>query len=217
MVYGVVYGVVMKGSQRAIVYIDGYNLYHGLRAAYGARYKWLDVQALSESLLQPGMQLIAVKYFTAITKNTVRSRQRQEVYLKALQAHCDKLEIYYGRFLSKLQTCGKCDEQFTRFEEKKTDVNIACQILNDTHLDHYDCGYIVSGDSDLVPPLEIVKRSHPDKRTIVAHPPHRKSMELCESADGWFAISRQKLKNSQLPRKVTTSHDRELIRPTGWD
>lgn len=209
----------MEEQQRVTVYIDGHNLYHGLHSAYGARYKWLDVQALSESLLQPGMLLTAVKYFTAVVKNTTHSqdaRQRQEIYLRALQTHCDKLEIYYGWFLSKLQKCGKCDEQYARFEEKKTDVNIACQILNDTHLDHYDCCYIVSGDSDLVPPLEIVKRSHPDKRTIVAHPPHRKSMELCESSDGWFAISRQKLKNSQLPGKVTTSHGRELTRPTEW-
>ncbi len=196
---------------------DTISLYHGLRAKFGTQYKWLDVQALSESLLQPGMLLIAVKYFTAITKNTVRSRLRQEVYLKALQAHCDKLEIHYGRFLSKLQKCGNCNEQYTRFEEKKTDVNIACQILNDTHLDHYDCCYIVSGDSDLVPPLEIVRKNHPDKRTIVAHPPHRKSIELCESADSWFAIGRQKFKNSQLPEKVVAPHGGELVRPKDWD
>lgn len=206
----------MEGKRRVIVYIDGYNLYHGLRSAYGARYKWLDVQALSESLLQPDMLLTAVKYFTAVTKITALARQRQEIYLKALQAHCDKLEIHYGRFLSKPQKCRKCDEQYTRFEEKKTDVNIACQILNDTHLGHYDCCYIVSGDSDLVPPLEIVKRNHPDKRTIVACPPQRKSIELCESADGWFTVSRQKLKNNQLPEKIITSHGRELIRPAEW-
>ena len=154
----------MEEKQRVIVYIDGHNLYHGLRSAYGGRYKWLNVQALSESLLQPDMLLIAVKYFTAVVKNTTHSqdaRQRQEIYLKAVQAHCDKLEIYYGRFLSKLQKCGKCDERYTRFEEKKTDVNIVCQIPNDTHLDHYDCCYIVSGDSDLVPPLEIVKKIIP--------------------------------------------------------
>ena len=211
----------MKEKQRVIVYIDGHNLYHGLRSAYGARYKWLDVQALSESLLQPGMLLIAVKYFTAIAKNTTRSkqgtRQRQELYLKALQAHCDKLEIHYGWFMSKFQKCGKCGEQYAVFEEKKTDVNIACQILNDTHLYRYDCCYIVSGDSDLVPPLEIVKRNYPDKRTIVAYPPHRKSKELCNSANGWFAISRQKLKNNQLPKKIITSHGRELCRPAGWE
>ena len=40
-------------KQRAIVYIDGYNLYYGMRNAFGKKYMWLDLQAFSESLLQP--------------------------------------------------------------------------------------------------------------------------------------------------------------------
>lgn len=206
----------MTGVQRVIVYIDEYNLYYGMRSAYEFRYKWLDLQAFSEGLLQSGMVLAAVKYFTAITTSTTGSRQRQEIYLKALQAHCDKLEIHYGRFLSKPQKCRQCGEQYIGFEEKKTDVNIACQILNDTHLNYYDCCYVVSGDSDLVPPLQIARKNHPDKQTIVAHPPHRKSVELCGIADGWFAISRQKIKNNQLPEMVITSHGGELLRPAEW-
>lgn len=149
----------MTVKQRVIVYIDGYNLYYGLRSAYGIRYKWLDLQAFSESLLRPDMTLVAVKYFTAITKNTAGSRQRQEIYLKALQTHCDKLEIHYGRFLSKPQKCRKCGERYISFEEKKTDVNVACQILNDAHLDYFDCCYIVSGDSIWYPRFRLCGRT----------------------------------------------------------
>lgn len=203
-------------KQRVIVYIDGYNLYYGMRSVFGERYKWLDLQALSESFLKPGMELITVKYFTAITKKTTGSKQRQEVYLKALKAHCDKLEFYYGRFLSKNKTCRNCGVTHPSFEEKKTDVNIACQILNDTHADSYDCCYIVSGDSDLVPPLQIIKENHPDKHTIVAHPPRRKSTELCQIANGWFAINKGKIRSNQLPEKVVTQHGNELTRPAEW-
>ncbi|MEW8027739.1 MAG: NYN domain-containing protein [Candidatus Thiodiazotropha endolucinida] len=203
-------------KQRAIVYIDGYNLYYGQRTAFGDRYKWLDLQAFSESFLRPGMELVAVKYFTAITKSTTGSRQRQEIYLKALRAHCARLEVFYGRFLSKSKRCRNCGAEHTAFEEKKTDVNIACEILNDTHLDRYDCCYVVSGDSDLVPPLKIVKENHPDKRAIVAHPPRRKSAELCQVADGWFAIGKQRFKNNQLPEKVVSTHSGELVRPAEW-
>ena len=70
-------------NQRVIVYIDGYNLYHGLEAAFGNEYKWLNLQTFSESFLRPGMDLVSVKYFTAITKSGVEARQRQEIYLKA--------------------------------------------------------------------------------------------------------------------------------------
>lgn len=103
------------------------------------------------------------------------------------------------------------------FEEKKTDVNIACEILNDMHLDQYDCCYVVSGDSDLVPPLKIAKDNYPNKQTIVAHPPRRKSVELCQVADGWFAIGKQKFKHSQLPEKIVSSQGGELMRPAEWN
>ena len=52
---------MVNRKQRAIVYIDGYNLYYGMRAAFGNRYMWLDLQAFSESLLQPQTELVAVK------------------------------------------------------------------------------------------------------------------------------------------------------------
>ena len=203
-------------NQRVIVYIDGYNLYYGMRAAFGRKYQWLDLQALAESFLKPGMTLTSVKYFTAITKSATGSKQRQEIYLKALEAHCDKLEVFFGRFLAKTKKCKSCGAQYPAFEEKKTDVNIACQILSDTHLECYDCAYIVSGDGDLAPPLQIVKKNHPGKHTIVAHPPRRKSDELCNVANGWFAINEQKLKMNQLPKTVTTARGTTLTRPAEW-
>ena len=205
-----------KEKKKVIVYIDGYNLYYGMRQVYGNRYKWLDLQAFAESLIRPDMELMQVKYFTAITKSNNSSKQRQEVYLKALQAQCDKLKIYYGLFLSKQKTCRSCNASYTLYEEKKTDVNLACQILNDTHLDLFDCCYIVSGDSDLVPPLQIIKENHPDKITIVAHPPKRKSQELCQIASGWFALGKNKFKLNQLPMELTTTRGNKLVRPNEW-
>src|SRR6266536_636756 len=39
---------------RVAAYVDGFNLYFGLKAKYGRRYLWLDLQALAASLLRPG-------------------------------------------------------------------------------------------------------------------------------------------------------------------
>ena len=39
---------------RVVAYVDGFNLYFGLKAVYGRRYHWLDLQALVRSLLRPG-------------------------------------------------------------------------------------------------------------------------------------------------------------------
>nr|VFK14734.1 MAG: hypothetical protein BECKLPF1236A_GA0070988_101121 [Candidatus Kentron sp. LPFa]VFK30424.1 MAG: hypothetical protein BECKLPF1236C_GA0070990_101102 [Candidatus Kentron sp. LPFa] len=157
--------------QRAMVYIDGYNLYYGLRDAYGGRYKWLDLQSLSRSFLKSNMELVGVKYFTAITKAS-NSHKRQAIYLKALEAYCDKLDIILGRFLSKIKRCRTCGAEYPSYEEKKT---------------------------------------------IVAHPPRRKSEELCRIASGWFPISEQKLKRNQLPKSIRTGSGGRIIRPDDWE
>lgn len=51
--------------QRVIAYIDGFNLYYGLRAAGWRRYYWLDLRRLAENLLRHGQTLAAVRYFSA--------------------------------------------------------------------------------------------------------------------------------------------------------
>ena len=50
---------------RVIVYIDGFNLYFGLKSKGWRRYFWLNPQKLIENLLKPGQKLVFTKYFTA--------------------------------------------------------------------------------------------------------------------------------------------------------
>ena len=56
----------IKGTQRqaaeerVIVYVDGFNLYYGLKSKGWQRYYWLDVQRLGENLLLPGQVLVLV-------------------------------------------------------------------------------------------------------------------------------------------------------------
>ena len=54
--------------QRVTVYIDGFNLYYGLRdQELETLPYWLDVRRLSENLLRflVNQHLVAVRYFTA--------------------------------------------------------------------------------------------------------------------------------------------------------
>ena len=48
---------------RTVVYVDGFNLYYG--ALKGTSWKWLDLVALFEKVLQPHHDILAIKYFTA--------------------------------------------------------------------------------------------------------------------------------------------------------
>ena len=51
--------------RRVAVYVDGLNLYYGLREAGFQRYYWLDLWRLAATLLRRDQTLIAVRYFTA--------------------------------------------------------------------------------------------------------------------------------------------------------
>ena len=54
--------------ERLIVYVDGFNLYHGLHDDSGHSLLWLDLVKLAQRL-RPHQQLIGVKYFTASVLN----------------------------------------------------------------------------------------------------------------------------------------------------
>jgi hypothetical protein len=71
---------------QVMVYIDGFNVYHGLKAKHGRAYLWLDLAALARRLLKPGQVLEGVKYFTASDRNDPAALARQSAYLGALRA-----------------------------------------------------------------------------------------------------------------------------------
>ena len=60
-------------------------------------------------------------------------------------------------FLSKNRECYKCGHKCGQSEEKKTDVNIAVRLLTDVYDDRFDTAIVISGDSDLVPPIKSVR------------------------------------------------------------
>lgn len=69
--------------RRAIVYIDGFNLYYGIRSLNIPALKWLDVESLAKHFLRPHTQLEEVKYFTTIIKGDIEKANRQQIYLDA--------------------------------------------------------------------------------------------------------------------------------------
>lgn len=200
---------------RVAAYIDGFNLYHGLKAKYGRKYLWLDLQALAQSMLLPGQELVAVRYFSAHVRGD-ESVRRQSTYLDALLAHCPLAEVHMGRFQEKPITCRRCGAVHYSFEEKETDVSIAVALVEDAVLDRYDTAIILSADSDLCPAVRSVRRIDPDKRIIVAFPPRRVSVELSRTVHGFFMVSDSKIRNSLLPEAVPGAGGVVLTRPKYW-
>ena len=209
---------VASAIQRVSVYVDGFNLYYGLKSKGWRHYYWLDLRRLSEKLLRPGQRLVMVRYFTArVSAQTGGSgrQKRQNTYLEALETLPD-LHIHYGLFLPKSRTCSQCGAVEETYEEKMTDVNIAVELLGDAQDDVFDTAIIISGDSDLTPPTSAVRRRYPEKRVVVAFPPNRNSFRLRQTATASFTIGRRIISASQLPERVTKASGYVLRKPPQW-
>lgn len=207
---------MMNPLTNVVCYIDGFNLYHGLRSRGWKKYYWLDLWALAEQFLKPGQVLREVVYCTSKIKNDPPAMRRQQTFLEALQAHRKGIAILYGHFLAKPVECFSCKATYTRHEEKKTDVNIACRLLTDAMDSRFDVALLVSADSDLVPPVEIVKSRWPQKKVIAIFPPDRKSDALKRACDGQKWISEAHVRQCQLPATIPVFAGKTASRPIEW-
>ena len=204
--------------QRVSVYVDGFNLYYGLKSKGWRRYYWLNLRRLSEKLLRPGQRLVMVKYFTAKIAprdDDLDQQVRQDIYLQALTTLPD-LHIHYGHFLPQKRACAQCGAVWETYEEKMTDVNVAVELLGDAQDDVFDTAIIVSADSDLTSPARAVRQRYPEKRVVVAFPPNRVSKQLRQTATASFTIGRRIISDSQLPERVAKANGYVLRKPPQW-
>src|SRR3954463_10950682 len=150
---------------RTYVYVDGFNLYYG--AVRRSPLKWLDIRAMCERLL-PNNEITAIRYFTALVKGTAddpSKPQRQQAFIRALET-LDGLSVHYGSFLTNKTfmprahrlPAQKRNVEVIKTEEKGSDVNLASMLLADRFRGNYGVAVVVSNDSDLMLPIDIVVR-----------------------------------------------------------
>ncbi len=203
---------------QVMVYVDGFNLYFGMRSKGWRKYYWLDLIALATSLLKPGQHLQGVHYFTSRIRangHNVGDMQRQTAYLEALGT-LPNLQTHLGHYLEKPRQCRSCGATWMDYEEKMTDVNIAVQLLADAFDDRFDTALLISGDSDLTTPVRKLRAQFPAKRLIVVFPPDRHSFELGKAANATFTVGEAKLRQSQLLAQVRRADGFILQRPQHW-
>jgi uncharacterized LabA/DUF88 family protein len=206
---------MVAAPQRVVAYVDGFNLYYGLKAKEWQRFYWLDVAKLCRSLLSASQSLAAVKYFTARISSPADKARRQGTYLEALETR-GECSVHYGRYLDTSRRCPFCGRVDTVPKEKMTDLLIGLEVFGDALADSFDTALLVSGDSDLVAVVDKVHHLLPGKRVAVAFPPLRHSRALAQAADVAFMIGRAKFSASQLPCEVVKPGGHVLKRPDRW-
>ena len=100
---------------RAIVYIDGFNLYYGLLRH--SPHKWLNLEKFVKALLTDKYEVMAIKYFTArVTKDAddPDAAIKQQQYLEALKSLglVEIIEGFYKRFGANFRPNAVCLMRF---------------------------------------------------------------------------------------------------------
>lgn len=219
-------------------YIDGFNLYHGAVCRCPGTH-WLDLRRFCGHFVPRGFELGRVKYFTAMVHD-VPSRTRQQTYLDAVRTAGD-IEIVLGQFRTHnrwsrltdpqpLQSGGNYDPNLEhkslhalgypkrawvyKTEEKGSDVNLATHLMADAHYGHFDGALVVSEDSDLKLPVELVRGM--DKPVWIANPRSRWQRELAPDPTFNRKVQCGHLVGAQFPDVVTAPSGREIMCPPRW-
>lgn len=203
---------------KANIYIDGFNLYYG--ALKNTPYRWLDLAKLCR-IMMPHDIIVQIKYFTALVNPRLTDPDqltRQQTYLRALQT-IPNLEIIYGHFLTHEIMMPLAPPQsgyakVIKTEEKGSDVNLALHLLSDGYKNNYDVAVIVSNDSDLLSPIQFVKKEL-GKVIGVINPQKHPSKVLIANADFVKNIRKGVLAKSQFPASLTDSHG-TFKKPSVW-
>jgi uncharacterized LabA/DUF88 family protein len=139
--------------RRTVAFIDGQNLFHAARAAFGHTYPNFDVTALARALCRcQGWQLQQVRFYTGIpepaddpfwnrfwsAKLGAMGHQGVHVFSRPLRYRTKPVTLPDGSTHSILTA-----------EEKGIDVRIALDIVRLAHRGDYDVALILSQDQDL--------------------------------------------------------------------
>jgi len=212
----------MAKRRRTIVYVDGFNLYYG--AVRGTPHKWLNLHRMF-AIMRQADELVAIRYFTALISGP--TRPNQDAFLQALST-LPLVHVHLGRFSKERVRCEvkECSHSiearmFRRVKEKATDVNIAIMMLDDAYRNECDNLVLVSGDSDLVPAVRMVRQRFPEKRVIVyvpsgGDPERAAAVELRSAATDSRNLPNNLLPVSQFPAEISDGFGGVIRKPQGW-
>jgi uncharacterized LabA/DUF88 family protein len=216
------------GGLKTILYIDGFNLYYS--AVKATPLRWLNPVSLVARAF-PRNQIVATKYFTArvtALPNNPGQPIRQLMFWRALQT-LPQFEIIEGDFRTRKVMAAVVAPppnfiQVLKTEEKGSDVNLAAHLLLDGFRERYECAIIVSGDSDLVTPIRMV-RDELKKPVGVLNPqrlsgpncrPPRRNAGLQQAASFYQnGLSWAQLKAAQFPATLSDANG-TFHKPPTW-
>lgn len=182
---------------RAVLFVDGNNWYHGLCKAGVEHRASLDYRKISEKLLGPRTWIATRYYIGQINQKfnpTLYAQQRG--FLASLESTDSRISVHLGRIepresvneaavelrnylehlvtpieagvFADLSQIARRHASTTTFVEKAVDVFLATDLVALAINDSYDAAYVLSADGDYTPAVEAVRKL--GKRVYAASP-----------------------------------------------
>ena len=199
---------------KVIAFIDGFNLYHSLAAnPETKKYRWLDLKKLCHLFVKQSEILTDIYYFTALVKWDEGKATRHKEYIKALET--TDIQVVHGNFKYVTRKCRECHTRYQTFEEKETDVNIALHLLKLAFQNEFDKFFLLTGDSDLIPALKMIRGNFPNKKSHIIIPINGRAWSLKNIADSSSKIKTKHLKSSLFPNTIHLQNG-TISKPDKW-
>ncbi len=215
---------------RARVYVDGFNFYYAAFAKGRGKYadfRWLDLPRFFDHVLRD-VDIQLVRYFTAKVRpapwkpNDFSQAARQESYLAALGSR-SRVTIHQATFSTwpvsrpLVGPVGAPPKYVTVWDtkEKGSDVSLASFMLVDGFKELYDIAVVVSDDSDLLHPVQLVRADLGLHVGVVRIRTDRASV-FRGRADFIRTVRRWHFETAQLPETIALPGGRCVHRPAEW-
>jgi uncharacterized LabA/DUF88 family protein len=227
---------------RARIYIDGFNLYR--RRLEGTANKWLDLVAFAQRLA-PAYTVDRVRYFTALVLDpAARLRQRMYLRALAtfpeieihdqgkftshtvvrplaaapaasMQAVLEWHQAGQWRPLKRPAPGFWVRASVEHVTEKGSDVALGTYLVADAFRQLMDAAFVVTGDSDLAAPIQVVSHELGLPVTVF-NPSSGPSAALHAAATTYRNVRPAVLAACQLPDPVVTAAGQQIPKPPGW-
>lgn len=198
-------------EERAIVFVDGSNWHHGL-GKIGVRSSSLDHWKVAERLVG-GRELREVRFYIGAVGEDLSRIREQQRFLDSLREQ--GVVVFLGRVQRSRMSPQAREERrrlrsaFTgrehevprdlfetlkdywnsappQYREKGVDTRMSVDLVDLAHRDEYEAAYLLSGDADFVPAVEVARRLG---KTVFAASP-RPGYELTRAVHAYLKVSR---------------------------
>jgi len=171
--------------ERVCVFIDGSNLYHGLK--YECGNVRIDFARFVERLIA-GRQLVRAYYYNAVLHHSAdqEAAKNQQRFLESIR----KTPYFDVRL-------GRMEPRGGTFVEKGIDVAIAVDMLSMAFRNIYDAAVLVSSDGDFVKAVHAVQET--GKHVEVAC--FAKAYHLRQTADKVIILDKRSLDGLWIPNQ----------------